>query len=80
MPTARSTVTTAAWSTPCSPARVRAALLELTSGPLDDWQRLVVLLSLLTLVLGGWRLYGYLKLHGIGLLSSSWIPSGAPHG
>lgn len=42
-------------------------------------KRLVVLLSLLLLVLGGWRLYGYLKLHGLGLLSKLMDPIGAPH-
>lgn len=41
-------------------------------------KRLILLLSLAVIAVGGWKTYGYLKLHGLGLLSTLMDPIGAP--
>ncbi len=41
-------------------------------------RRVALLLVLVALVLGGWRAYGYLKLHGLGVLSRLMDPIHAP--
>jgi len=41
-------------------------------------RRIVLLLALLAIAVGGWKAYGYLKLHGLGLLSRLMDPIHAP--